>query len=181
MSVSGDGNKIIRDIYNKFHKVMLRTAKYYLDSARAEDAVHDVFVKLIEKFENNIEELGDKPGAYFVIVVRNHSLNLLKQEKTGVISFEEEEEDGAIFQSPAEGPEDALLKHESDDRLASLLRRLKPAARQLIEYKYIEEYSNIEIAKLMGISETAVSTRLGKIKKRLKQILEDEGEFDDTN
>jgi RNA polymerase sigma-70 factor (ECF subfamily) len=175
MSISGDGNTIIHDIYNKFHKAMLRTAEHYLDSVRAEDAVHDVFVKLIEKFENNIEELGDKPGAYFVIVVRNHVLNLLKREKTGIVSFEEEEEGGTIFQSPDVDPEDILLKNESDDRFASLLRRLKPAARQIVEYKYVEGYSNIEIAKLMGISETAVSTRLGKIRKRLKQILEDEG------
>jgi len=46
-----------------------------LGKERGEDAVHDVFVKLIEKFENNPEDLRDKPGQYWVIMVRNHSLH----------------------------------------------------------------------------------------------------------
>jgi RNA polymerase sigma-70 factor (ECF subfamily) len=175
MSIFKNEENIVRKIYIKFHSIMLRTALGYLGLSRAEDAVHDVFVKLIEKFENNYDELGDKPASFFVIVIKNHSLNLLRQEKSGLVSLEEEMENGDIFQSHDMSPEDVLLEHESEDRLVSLLRRLKPAARQLLEYKYIEEYSNAEIAGLMGISETAVSTRLGKLKKRLKKILEDEG------
>ena len=48
---------------------------------RGEEAVHDVFVKIIEKYENNIGDLCDKPGRFFVIIVRNHSINVLKKER----------------------------------------------------------------------------------------------------
>jgi len=172
--INEDGDAIIVRIYEKHYKKMLFTATGIVGEAHAEEAVQDVFVKLLKDYRNNIfPDLGDKPGLFFVIVVRNHSLNLLKKEKRfKVMSLDDEEED--IFASQEFTPEEALLDAEADEMLVSLIRQLKPAARQLLEYKYIAEYTNSEIADILGISQTAVSTRINKAKKRLKELLEAE-------
>ena len=90
LTISDEGRSTIRKIFDKYHKRMLYTATQILGKDRAEEAVHDVFVKLIEKFEKNFEILGDKPGQYFVIIIRNHSLNILKREHMDTVPLDEE-------------------------------------------------------------------------------------------
>jgi len=169
-TISEDGEKVICRIYDKYHKLMLRTAVDILGSARSEDAVHDVFVKMLERFENNIEDLGDKPRQFFVISVRNHALNLMNKEKLRFIELDGDmADDDNIFQSP-QTPEDILLQQDSFERLVAIIRKLKPNIRQILENKYILGYTNKEIAEMMGISQSAVSTRIDKAKKKLRTM-----------
>ena len=179
--ISDHGRSIICEIYNKNYKRMIYTATQILGREGGEEAVHDVFAKLIEKFENNAEDLADKPGQFFVIVVRNHSLNLLKKGRLELLPFEDDFIGGALSHPPVHNPEEILLNEEAVEALASLIRRLSPATRQALEYKYIEGYSNTEISEMLNISESAVSTRISKARKRLKEMLESEGTANEAN
>jgi len=172
--IDDNGKRIICEFYDKHFKKMLYTATQLLGRERGEEAVHDVFVKIIEKFEKNPETLGDKPGHFFVIVVRNHSLDLLRKERLETVPLEDEYLDHDFSRSQEDTTEGFLINVEAEERLAGLIRKLTPATRQVLEYKYIEGYSNIEIADMLNLSQTAVSTRIDKAKKRLKGILESE-------
>ena len=179
--LSDDGLNIIDGFYHKYYKRMLYTATQLLGNDRGEEAVHDVFLKIIEIIEKNSGFFGDKPGQYFVIMVRNHSLNILNKERVEFLPLDEELLDSDLFQSPITGPEDELLDSEALERLVSLVRRLTPATRQVLEYRYVEGYSNIEIADMLGISQSAVSTRINKARKRLKELLEGEVSSENEN
>ena len=179
--LSDDENTLISGIYMKYYKRMLYTATQLLGNDRGEEAIHDVFIKIIEIIEKNSGFFGDKPGQYFVIMVRNHSLNILKKERVELLPLDDELLDSDLFQSPTQGPEDALLDTEALERLVSLVRRLTPATRQVLEYRYVEGYSNIEIADMLGISQSAVSTRINKARKRLKELLEGEVSSENEN
>ena len=174
--ISEEGDAILSEIYSKHYKRMLYTAASILGQSSGEDALHDVFVKLIERFENNIELLRDKPGQFFVTIVRNHSLNILKKNRVEVVPFDEEFIESDMFQASAADPEAALLASESDERLVSLIRQLKPIPRQIFEHKYIEGYTNAEIAVMMNVTQSYVSTCLNRGMKRLREILESEAE-----
>ena len=181
--LSDDGQNIISGIYSKYHRRMLYTAIQLLGKNRGEEAVHDVFVKIMEIIEKKADYFGDKPGQYFVVMVRNHSLNILKKERAEYLPLDEgfPESDRDMFQTPVKDPEGALVEEEAVERLVSLIRQLTPATRQVMEYKYIEEYSNIEIADILGISQSAVSTRINKARKQLKELLEGEVSANDEN
>jgi RNA polymerase sigma-70 factor (ECF subfamily) len=154
---------------------MLYIATEILGAACAEDAVQDVFVKLMEKFdEKNFADLCDKPGRFFVIVTRNHSLNLFAKANMERSLFDKENEEEDIFSMTTPDPETILLDNEADDKLVALIRRLKPTVRQLLEYRYIIGYSNKEIAEIFGVSQTLISTQIERAKKRLKEMLQDE-------
>jgi RNA polymerase sigma-70 factor (ECF subfamily) len=172
--INENDRSIIGTIYDKHYKRMLYMATKILGGDRGVEAVHDVFVKIIEQFENNVEILGDKPGNYFVIMVRNHSLNIKSKERLEFLPLEEELVDHDLFHFPATGPEEAFLNEEKKERLAKLIRSLPPSLRQAVDYRYIEGYSNIEIADILGISQSAVSTRIDKAKKRLREMIESE-------
>ena len=176
MVIDEDGQSVVCQVYDKHFKKMLFTSTQILGRERGEDAVHDVFVKIIEKFEKNIGDLCDKPGRYFVIIVRNHSINILKKERMEATPIENIIEDDDISDYTADGPEEVVINDDAEETLTAYIRRLSPTVRQAFEYRYIEGYSNIEIAGILGITQSAVSTKIERARKRLKEMIESERE-----
>lgn len=58
--------------------------------------------------------------------------------------------------------------------MVELVGRLPPKYRAVIHLYYYEEYSVKECAELLGLTETAVQTRLYRARERLKKLLETE-------
>jgi len=55
-------------------------------------------------------------------------------------------------------PEYALLKHEEQDALLGLIRRLPPDRQQLLILKFVEHLPNAEIGQIMGRTEGAIKS-----------------------
>jgi len=174
MILSDDGQTIIANIYAKYYKRMVYVASQIVGEDLAEDAAHDALIKLMKRYDKNIELLADKPCQFFVIVVRNYSIDMLKKEHMKIVPFEDEFLYGEHSLSSVGNPEDAVLNSESAERLADLIEKLTPATKKVLEYRFIEGYSNKEIAKMLEISQSVVSTRIEDSKKRLKALLENE-------
>lgn len=161
-----EDRNIISAIYSKNYKRMLYVASQILGQAHGEEALHDVFVNLMEKYQKNIFELRDKPALFFVLVVRNHSINLLRNERLEYTSLDDE----TMFTFDLE---EQIIAEDSEKELIKLIRSLNPVMREVLEYKYILGYSNKEIAKELNTTETVVSSRIDRAKKALKKKLED--------
>ena len=164
--VNEDGS-VFAVIYERHRGRMLYACADILGPSRAEEALHDVFLHLIERYQGDFSELLDKPAVFFVVAARNHSLNLLRREH-GALSLPEDE---SVFREDGD-PETAVMEKEDEDALVGLIRALKPAMRQVLEYKYILGYTNKEIAQALGVSESVVSSRLTRARKELKKRLE---------
>ena len=165
-----EDQNIIAAIYEKHYKRMLYTSTKILGNAKGEEALHDSFVKLIERYEKNISILRDKPALFFVIVVRNHSLNILRKESSDDVALEDE----LIFSDEAD-LEERIIASDTEAALVGLIKSLNPTMREILEYKYILEYSNKEIAEILGLTQTAVSSRIDRAKNALKKKIEERG------
>ena len=108
-------------------------------------------------------------------MVKNHSFNIMQKDKMETVPLEEYLLEVDIFQSSELSPEANLLSNEAVDSLTILIRQLSPKLRMIFEYRYIEGYTNIEIAELLGISQSSVSTAINKAKTRLKELIGFEG------
>jgi RNA polymerase sigma-70 factor (ECF subfamily) len=167
--VIDDDGQILAYIYEKHYKNMLYTATRILGHSGGEDALQDVFVKLIKKFSNNFAELRDKPAHYFVITVRNRALDILaKQNKEAAISLDDEN----VFANGALASEESAF-FTDDEYFTSLIRQLNPTTRRILEYKFVQEYTNKEIAEVFGVSQSVISSRIDRAKRKLKELLED--------
>ena len=64
---------------------------------------------------------------------------------------------------------------EADRAVLEAVGRLKPGDRAVLYLFYYEGYTTGEIGALLGISQSAVTTRLQRARQKLKTILEQEG------
>lgn len=166
MVLNDSGSYLIREIYENYKARLLVIARSYLGD-RAEDAVHDAFVKLIEKYEGNFQELWEMPSSYFVAVVKNRSIDILRRERREIPI-----DDGTESLFTAEGPETAALQSDELERLTSLLKNLKPQYRQVLERKYIVDQTYDEIGADLSISAQGVYRLVKKAKDELKDLME---------
>ena len=110
----------------------------------------------------------EETEGYTVTVAKNCALDILRSERR-TAAFPED------WDPPA--PED----HQDEyDYLVSLIRALPESYRRILELKCVEEESNQEIARRMGLKESTVSMRVLRGRKMLREQLEKEGYFDDA-
>ena len=72
---------------------------------------------------------------------------------------------GILYETPLPGPDPEQSNLDLLQQFIAVLREFDKALMLL----YLEEKSQKEIATIMGISETNVATRIGRIKQQLKQ------------
>lgn len=138
-----------------FHRTVYRAALGYLhNAAEAEDATQETFVKL---FEHNPHFTSDEHcKAWLLRVVINHSKNVLSSFRYA----RTEELDEAI-------PVEDLAERD----LADALEALPTKYRAVIHLHYFEGYSAKEIAEILNISTTAVTTRLARGREKLRHLM----------
>ena len=154
-----------RRLYHTYHLGMLRMALRFFpkDQKAAEDAVHESFLKIIENFSKISEISCEELGPYVVTIVKNVSLNMLKKQKRLVLT-----DDWAAFEG-AEEPSDGF------GRLVALIRAMPETYRAVLEMRFVLEMEYREIAKALGISESAVASRVNRGRKLLIEKLKEEG------
>ncbi len=142
--------------FESYKDTVYRLALSYTKSkADAEDVCQTVFLKLMEQ---RVPPANTK--AWLMQVTANTCRNLLRSSwwrKTEML-------DESI---PA-----ALPESLSDIYLTVM--SMKPRYRVVIYLHYYEEYSTKEIADLLKISQTTVTTRLSRGRESLRNILKEE-------
>jgi RNA polymerase sigma-70 factor (ECF subfamily) len=74
------------------------------------------------------------------------------------------------------GPDQRAIQAEASVRTRAALMELKPADREILVLRYLEQLSVDEIANALGISHTAVTSRHLRSLQRLRRLLVNEAE-----
>ena len=139
--------------------------RYVKSEAEAEDVVADCFEKLlkmpneirIQKFVNNKINLK----ALLLIMVRNHSLDVLKVKKNRLRILE-----GIKIDLPKLATNDSK-KTLTNDNFNSLLICLSEKEK-IVLTSVMEGFTKEELAIQMGVSEKTVSNLLANARKKVK-------------
>ncbi len=158
-------------LYQANEKKMYAVAMSYLhDHHKAEDAVSASFLKIIAHFEKIISLSCTKQTAYIVIIVKNISLDLLRESRRLV------QLDEAPPLLPTEaGPEELDGYHQ----LLDFLTQLPPMYRTPLELTLVLEWSPAETAQLLKINENTLRARLRRGRALLRQNIEEGGYYFD--
>lgn len=148
-------------LYEQYFVHLENTAMRILGEQKdAEDAVQNAFMQIIRHFEKlsciSCEELP----FWLISIVKNESLMILRK-RNRTVPLEDWEE-----------IENAAGGTSGYAELVELFTQMPDTYRAVLEMKYLLGYSDKEISKYLGISETAVSTRAGRGRKLLREIVE---------
>lgn len=152
------------ELYEQYHGLIEKTAMRILKNQQdAEDAVQNTFVQIIRHFEKTFEIDCKNLPFWIISVVKNESLMILRKQKR-VIPLEDWDSISVEAESVSEYSE-----------LVQLFSKLPDTYRAALEMRFLLEYSGKEIARRLGISESAVNTRISRGRALLREIIEREG------
>ena len=150
------------EIYLKYRSIMFHVADNILHNDQdAEDTVHNAFVRIIKKFSRFQNTVVKDLAPQVIVIARNEAISLRRKKKDTVPL-----EDWDSFAETAESVSDYHA-------LVEMFTRLPLTYRAALEMKLLG-YSDGEIASKLGLSKTAVSTRISRGRQLLRSIVEQE-------
>ena len=151
-------------IYIKYRSLMYHAANGVLHNRQdAEDAVHNAFLRILKQFKRLQNIPAQDLAPLVTVIARNEAISLQRKRKEEAPL---EEWDGL-----AETPEAVTGYHA----LVDSFTRLPQTYRAALEMKLLLGYSDGEIAARLGLTKTAVSTRISRGRQILRDIVEREG------
>lgn len=161
---SEEDKRRFTELYEENHVRAEQTALRILkDPHDAEDAVQNAFLQVIHHFDK-ISEIPCKKLEFWIIsIVKNEALMILRCNQK-----ELPQEDWDNFSADVNDP-------IGYNELVQLFSRLPPTYRAVLEMRMINDYSGKEIAVHLGISESAVNTRISRGRILLRELAVKEG------
>jgi RNA polymerase sigma-70 factor, ECF subfamily len=152
------------EIFREYSRLVYSTA-YSVTGSRqdAEDVLQTIFLRLLQRdlpveFRNNLK-------GYLYRAAVNVSLATIRTRKRQKIADDVEElEDRA--QPSVSSPDD-----EAKRRLTNAMAELNPHAVEILILRYEHDYSDAEIAKMLGKSRGTIAVTLYRARARLKRLL----------
>ena len=146
--------KDVARLYDAYAQDVFRLALSYLYSSQdAEDICHSVFLTLVEK---DITLFPGSEKAWLLKCAANACKDQLR-------SF--------WRQNREELKENMVFSDRQDRELWAVVGQLPPKYRAVVHLYYYEGYTQEEIAKILGITRTAVQTRMQRARQQLEKEL----------
>ncbi len=176
---SEEERSFVEEIYHRYHPKMLAICMSILkNTADAEDAVTDTFLRIIDNLEKFTAVKQDQLPGLIAICTKNTALNFYRKNarqnahETFSTSLEEEGATMVLIDPDAE-IEQRVMDQEFISEVAEMIHRLPEEQQVVVALKYYYHYRSNEIAELLGITRNAVDTRLFRAKSNLRKMLDD--------
>lgn len=151
------------EIYERYRVPLFRFClRMVKDTARAEDAVHDTFVKLARQHSAILN-----PGSLrsWLFRVARNEVYMMRRRMTPMPL----DDAGGVLDPST--PLDILEQAERDTVVHVMLEALRPEYREVIMLREFEEMHYAEIAAITGSTESAVKSRLFKARQALAGLM----------
>lgn len=136
------------------------------DAREAEDAAQETFLRAYTRLATY---QTDKQFSSWLLAIASHyCIDRLRRRRFTSLSLDE-----LPFLDQVAGernqPEEAVIRQEKQDEVRRMLDQLPPPYRAAVILRYWYELSYLEIAEVMGTTESAVKSRLYRAREMLAQ------------
>ena len=151
------------DLYRRtFPRVYAYVASLVRDQSAAEEVTAQAFERAYRKRGSYRPRRGS-PEAWLFGIARNAALDELRRlKRRAPLEVDPEDDDAVAPEDHAEG----VVRRET---VRAALASLDPRERELVALKYRGGLSNVEIARVLGMSESNVGTRLHRAMETLRR------------
>ncbi len=160
--VKKGNQQAFKKLYDSYADYALRSAYAITrNDNHAADIVQETFIKVYRNIEKFDEKRSFKPWFYQILL--NESRRYMKRQNKQAIAVESE----ALIDYFHEQD----TAYENYDQLDRALDQLSEMHRTVLTLKYINEFTEQEIAGLLELNVNTVKSRLYKGRQRLKAII----------
>jgi RNA polymerase sigma-70 factor (ECF subfamily) len=150
----------------RVYRFVLRLVR---NDATAEDLISEVFLDVWRqagKFEGR-----SAVSTWMLSIARFKALSALRKRP----ELELDDETAERIEDQADDPETALAKKDKGALLRQCLTALSAEHREIVDLVYYHEKSVEEVARIVGIPEATVKTRMFYARKKLSELLKERG------
>lgn len=167
-------------LYNKYRQVLFLCAmKIVKNAIVAEDIVQTTFIAIFRNLDSLLDCDSKRTANYLKVAVKHFAFQEYHKQKwiqENCISLNQD------FNEVSEKFDvwDKIKAKASAQELLEAFNKLDDSHRFLLIGKYYYGFTYRELAKMINITENAVSTRIVLAKQKLAEILRKEKEDDET-
>jgi RNA polymerase sigma-70 factor (ECF subfamily) len=150
----------------RVYRFVLRLVR---NEATAEDLISEVFLDVwrqAAKFEGR-----SAVSTWVLSMARFKALSALRRRTEDEL----DDDTAGTIEAPEDDPETALAKKDKGTALRKCLEKLSAEHREIVDLVYYHEKSVAEVAVLVGIPEATVKTRMFYARKKLSELLKEQG------
>ncbi len=150
-------------LFDHYYDSILRYVGLRIKSEEVEDLVGDIFLKIIKnlpryKPQKHITDSGKGAFAAWIFrIARNQIIDHYRTNKEAQRLYDEETGD-LLFDipSPHLNPHESAEQHEAHRTIHKAIKKLPSTHREILELKFLHDFSNAEIAKITGKNEGTI-------------------------
>lgn len=168
----------VEQIWNLYGKIMLAKAYGILGNMQdAEDAVQEAFLRISKNAEDFSEPKSPGTIALVSIYTRNVAINMYRRNKKRNELFGSDGDVDNVIDAAAESEDIAqlIVNDETVEIVRRAINMLDEPYKDVILLKYYYHKKNIEIAEVLGVDANTVNGRVFRAKKKLKELIGEEG------
>jgi RNA polymerase sigma-70 factor (ECF subfamily) len=172
---AGDPEEFSRLVDAYSNNIFRLAIKMLNQQQDAEDVLQETFIKAyrgLKSFDGR-----SKLSTWLFRIATNEALMVIRRKHPEIVSIDEPIETEEGEQEPVQIvdwcclPENELLSEETRDKLDDAVQELPEKLKVVFLLRDINELSTHETAEVLGLSETAVKTRLSRARLRLREDL----------
>lgn len=181
-ALSEDDRDFVSGIFEEYGKQMYSIALDILKNEHdADDALQETMYKIIkyvDKFaDDDKSKIRNKIMIGLRASIRNTSFRQYRKQQNKNkherdFFYESDEDESAIV-------DDIVIKGEDCRKIKDALLVLSSDLQDTVNLVYYCDFSCVEAAKFLGVTDNAVRNRLYQARKKLKEVLR--GDFDEYN
>ena len=168
--IAGGDRLAMQVLYGRHHVRVFRfVLRLVRNEATAEDLISEVFLDVWRQagqFEGR-----SAVTTWLLSIARFKALSAMRKRS----DEELDEEQAEAIADDSDDPEVAVQKKDKSDALRRCLTALSAEHREVIDLVYYHEKSVEEVAEIVGIPEATVKTRMFYARKKLAEILKENG------
>jgi RNA polymerase sigma factor (sigma-70 family) len=148
------------DAYERYGRALLRKAERIVGNREdARDILQALFVDLYQKSDAPMDL------AYLYRAVTNRCLSFVRDETNRARLLERHDE--ALVPSRRTACDDQVIGH---DLLLKVVRELDVAESEVLAYRFLDDMTQDEIARLLGLSRKTIGRRLDRIREAVRKV-----------
>jgi RNA polymerase sigma-70 factor (ECF subfamily) len=172
---AGDPEEFARLVDTYSNKIYRLAVKMLNQQQDAEDVLQETFLKAyraLKSFDGR-----SKISTWLFRIATNEALMVIRRKHPDVVSIDEPIETEEGEQDPIQIvdwcclPEEELLSEETRERLDAEVQKLPERLRLVFLLRDVNDLSTHETADILGLTDTAVKTRLSRARLRLREEL----------